>query len=91
MVVVREHAWLNCEGRGPALSIGSGSYLGRFAHVNAARSVVIEDEVLIADRVHISDYQHAFADPDARRLGPGDHGARAGADLIGGAGSGSAW
>jgi acetyltransferase-like isoleucine patch superfamily enzyme len=62
-VVIREHAWLNCERRnGPVLTIGSGSYVGRFAHINASRSVVIEDEVLIADRVHLSDYQHAFAD-----------------------------
>jgi acetyltransferase-like isoleucine patch superfamily enzyme len=64
MVVIREHAWLNCEKRnGTTLSIGSGSYLGRFAHINASQSVIIEDEVLIADRVHISDYQHAYADP----------------------------
>jgi acetyltransferase-like isoleucine patch superfamily enzyme len=96
MVVIREHAWLNCvqqasnsEGsavttRSPplyarpltsmkgridsevradfTLTIGSGSYVGRFAHVNAGLSVVIEDQVLIADRVHISDHQHAHAD-----------------------------
>ena len=63
-VVLREHAWLNCEtGDGTVLTIGNGTYIGRFAHINASRSVVIEDEVLIADRVHISDYQHAFADP----------------------------
>jgi acetyltransferase-like isoleucine patch superfamily enzyme len=63
-VVVREHAWLNCESAaGPTLTIGHGSYIGRFAHINAARSVVLEDEVLVADRVHISDYQHSFADP----------------------------
>lgn len=63
-VVIREHAWINCEAAPtPTLHIGDRCYLGRFAHVNAARSVIIEDEVLIADRVHISDYQHAFADP----------------------------
>jgi acetyltransferase-like isoleucine patch superfamily enzyme len=62
-VVIREHAWLNCEARSHVtLSIGSGSYVGRFAHINASESVMIEDEVLIADRVHISDYQHAYAD-----------------------------
>jgi acetyltransferase-like isoleucine patch superfamily enzyme len=63
MVVIREHAWLNCEARADfALSIGSGTYIGRFVHVNAGLSVVIEDQVLIADRVHISDHQHAHAD-----------------------------
>jgi acetyltransferase-like isoleucine patch superfamily enzyme len=62
-VVIREHAWLNCERRTePTLSIGTGTYIGRFAHINASESVIIEDEVLIADRVHISDYQHAFGD-----------------------------
>lgn len=62
-VVIREHAWLNCERRkAPTLSIGTGTYIGRFAHINASVSVVIEEEVLIADRVHISDYQHAFSD-----------------------------
>jgi acetyltransferase-like isoleucine patch superfamily enzyme len=65
MVVIRDHAWLNCErGRGaPTLSIGDRSYIGRFAHINASQSVVIEEDVLVADRVHISDYQHAFDDP----------------------------
>jgi acetyltransferase-like isoleucine patch superfamily enzyme len=63
MVVIREHAWLNCEVRTDfTLTIGSGSYVGRFVHVNAGLSVVIEDQVLIADRVHISDHQHASAD-----------------------------
>lgn len=63
-VVIREHAWLNCErGRRPTLTIGDRSYFGRMTHVNACRSVVIEDDVLVADRVHISDYQHAFDDP----------------------------
>jgi acetyltransferase-like isoleucine patch superfamily enzyme len=62
-VVIREHVWLNVEARSEfTLSIGSGSYIGRFAHINASRSVVIENEVLIADRVHISDYQHAYSD-----------------------------
>jgi carbonic anhydrase/acetyltransferase-like protein (isoleucine patch superfamily) len=62
-VVIREHAWLNCEARSRyTLSIGSGSYIGRFVHINASQSVIIEDEVLIADRVHISDYQHAYLD-----------------------------
>jgi acetyltransferase-like isoleucine patch superfamily enzyme len=71
-VVIREHAWLNCERRkGPTLTIGSGSYIGRFAHINASVSVVIEDEVLVADRVHISDYQHAFDDLSRSIVGQG--------------------
>lgn len=71
-VVIREHAWINCEASdSPTLTIGDRCYIGRFAHINAARSVVIEDEVLIADRVHISDYQHAFDDPARSVLGQG--------------------
>lgn len=71
MVVIREHAWLNCGGGGTVLSIGSGSYIGRFAHVNANLSVVLEDEVLVADRVHISDHQHAYGDPERAVLAQG--------------------
>jgi acetyltransferase-like isoleucine patch superfamily enzyme len=64
MVVIREHAWLNCERRSsPTLLIGSETYIGRFVHINASQSVVIEDHVLIADRVYIADYQHAYSDP----------------------------
>lgn len=71
-VVIREHAWINCEpSTAPTLTIGDGCYIGRFAHINAAASVVIEDEVLIADRVHISDYQHAFGDPGRSVVGQG--------------------
>ena len=64
-VVIREHAWLNCLADGDAyvLSIGRRSYVGRFTHIDPRQSVVIEEKVLIADRVHISDHQHAYADP----------------------------
>ncbi len=64
--VIREHAWLN-GGRAPgtavALRIGDGCYLGRFLHVNAADGVTIEDKVLIADRVYISDIDHEYRKP----------------------------
>jgi acetyltransferase-like isoleucine patch superfamily enzyme len=72
MVVIREHAWLNCERRSsPSLLIGSGTYIGRFVHINASQSVVIEDDVLIADRVYIADYQHAFSDPSRNIIDQG--------------------
>lgn len=61
--VVREHAWLNggrAEGDAPVLSIGDGCYIGRFSHINAAHGVTIEDRVLIADRVYISDIDHEY-------------------------------
>lgn len=65
-VSVGEHAWLNAKddrGEGaPTLRIGSGTYIGRFAQINAWRSVTIGDNVLIADRVFISDSDHNYAD-----------------------------
>lgn len=63
-----EHAWLNAkDDRGdgkPTLRIGRGSYIGRFAHINAWQSVVIEDNVLLADRVFISDADHNYENVD---------------------------
>jgi acetyltransferase-like isoleucine patch superfamily enzyme len=67
-VVIREHAWLNVcsdqsDGR-PSLTIGDGTYIGRFVHINARRHVVIESNVLVSDRVYISDADHDHSDHD---------------------------
>ena len=65
-VDICEHAWLNAkDDRGdakPTLIIGNGTYIGRFVHINAWRQVVIEENVLIADRVYISDAEHKYKD-----------------------------
>ena len=62
-VHIREHACINCEdlnlGR-PTLTIGDGTYIGRFLHLNAKDSVVIEDKVLISDRVFITYHHHSY-------------------------------
>ena len=66
-VSLGEHAWLNCEPSDHGavrLKIGKGCYLGRFVHINAREMVEIGDDVLIADRVFITDYHHGHADPD---------------------------
>jgi acetyltransferase-like isoleucine patch superfamily enzyme len=42
--------------------ISSGSYIGRFVQINAWHEVIIEQNVLIADRVYISDSEHNFRD-----------------------------
>lgn len=65
-VTIREYGWLNtAAGRARAtLVIGEGTYVGRFVHINAAREVVLEPRVLIADRVFITDYHHGTTDPD---------------------------
>lgn len=63
-VTIREHVWLNTKGRredgSSALVIGNGTYIGPFVHINAWREVTIENDVLIADRVFISDSEHHF-------------------------------
>lgn len=65
-VHICEHAWLNAKDDRldglPTLAIGNGTYIGRFAHINAWRQVTIEDNVLIADRVFISDADHKYKD-----------------------------
>lgn len=67
-VIVGEQTWLNAkDDRGdgyPTLSIGDGSYIGRFGQINAWRSVTIGKNVLIADRVFISDADHCYLDAE---------------------------
>ena len=66
-VSIGEQAWLNAKddrGDGQStLKIGSGTYIGRQVQINAWRDVVIGNDVLIADRVFISDADHNFEDP----------------------------
>jgi len=67
-VYIGEQTWLNVknergDGR-PSLCIGDGTYIGRFSQINAWCSVNIGRDVLIGDRVFISDADHNFADPD---------------------------
>ena len=63
-VHICSNAWLNVKddkGEGkPTLTIGDGTYIGRSVQINAWQNVVIEDHVLIADRVYISDADHIF-------------------------------
>jgi acetyltransferase-like isoleucine patch superfamily enzyme len=65
-VVIREHVWLNTKGRRkdgkPALVIGSGTIIGRFVQINAWHEVIIEPNVIIGERVYISDADHHFED-----------------------------
>ena len=65
-VRVHEGTWLaaipitgNCNVK---LEIGKGSSIGHFNHIFATQSIVIEKEVLTADKVYISDNQHGYED-----------------------------
>jgi acetyltransferase-like isoleucine patch superfamily enzyme len=65
-VVISDYAWLNAkDDRGtsePTLLIGEDCYIGRFVQINAWRCVNIGRQVLIADRVFISDADHRYLD-----------------------------
>ena len=47
------------------LRIGSHCAIGHFNEIYATHSIVIEDYVLTADRVYISDNLHGYENPDA--------------------------
>jgi len=67
-VHICEQAWLNAKdtrGDGqPTLRIADRTYIGRFVQINAWQSVTIEEDVLISDRVFISDADHNFRRAD---------------------------
>ncbi len=65
-VGIGSNAYLNC---GPdnnnkeiSLKIGSGTSIGRSVHINAYFNVTLEEDVLVAERVHISDVSHIYSD-----------------------------
>lgn len=63
--VVQRGGWLlalKIDDVNPDLQIGKNCAIGDSSHIVAVRSVVIEDNVLIANRVYISDNIHNFAD-----------------------------
>jgi acetyltransferase-like isoleucine patch superfamily enzyme len=65
-VYICSNAWINAKdddkSGGVTLRIGHGSYLGRMIQINAWRAVDIGANVMISDRVFISDADHIFSD-----------------------------
>lgn len=62
---INNSAWLEtiaCFNKKPLLRIERGVYIGNSAHIIATQSLVIEADVLIADRVYIADYSHGYKD-----------------------------
>ena len=63
-VYISHYAWLMGDGnkKHVTLSIGNNVQVGHFAHIIAKFNVIIEDSVLIADKVYISDCDHNYMD-----------------------------
>lgn len=65
-VYVQPYTWLACRPltgcQNPELKIGRGTTIGNFNHIYATQNIVIEDYVLTADKVYISDNLHGYED-----------------------------
>ena len=59
-IVIRDMAWLYA-GADAQLIIQSNCEIGHFFHIVSIKKVVIEESVLIADKVFISDSTHNFS------------------------------
>lgn len=62
---IQRQGWLlalKIDEHNPVLSIGENCAIGDFSHITAVRSVIIENNVLIANKVYISDNVHDFKD-----------------------------
>lgn len=64
-VSIGELAWLASNpilNSNPVLRIGKGCLVGNFSHIYSTFSINIQENVLIADKVYISDNLHHFTD-----------------------------
>jgi len=48
----------------PRIEIGRENQIGRFAFMSCTNSIVLEDNVLLSERVFIGDNNHGFSHPD---------------------------
>ena len=75
-VYISEYGWLNANKKNsnqePSLEIGDNTYIGRMVQINAWNKVVIQESVLIADRVFISDADHNYSNKDKPIIEQGD-------------------
>jgi acetyltransferase-like isoleucine patch superfamily enzyme len=86
-VLIHKYCWLQAQKISeslPEFSIGNGCIIGNFNHITCVGSVRIEDKVLTADRVFISDHGHEFEDPSIPVM---DQGVRPGKPVTIGQGS----
>lgn len=65
-VYINSHGWLAClpltGDTNCRLTIGEGTYVGRFCHFYATSKIEIGKKVLIADKVYLSDNLHGYKD-----------------------------
>jgi acetyltransferase-like isoleucine patch superfamily enzyme len=65
-VYINSRTWLACMpltgNTNCTLSIGDGTYVGRFCHFYATSKIEIGKKVLIADKVYLADNLHEFSD-----------------------------
>lgn len=63
-VFIAEGAWLmgGTVESGVTLKIDKGTVIGHYSHIIATKDVVIENDVLFADKVFISDCTHNYCD-----------------------------
>jgi acetyltransferase-like isoleucine patch superfamily enzyme len=65
-VYINTGGWLACVpltgSNAATLSIGSGTYIGRFCHIYATAEITIGNKVLMADKVYIADNLHGHTD-----------------------------
>jgi acetyltransferase-like isoleucine patch superfamily enzyme len=55
----------------PAISVGNGTSIAGLCVLSAVRNVILEDEVLLARNVYISDHIHKYTDRDKAILSQG--------------------
>ena len=67
-VYVQPYTWLACQPltgcKNPILKFGKGCTIGHFNHIYATEGIVLENYVLTADKVYISDNLHSYGNPN---------------------------
>ena len=65
---IYDQVWLAAmpltDNKQPELRIGNNCGLGHFNHIYATNRIILEDGVLTADKVYISDTLHTYEDPN---------------------------
>jgi len=61
-VVINDLAWLMAINKKSYLSIAKGTRIGHFSHIICLNKITIKENVLIADKVYMSDSTHGYED-----------------------------